>query len=735
VRTVMARKASASTADSASRTLVIGIDKTGRIVQSGQNAEGVVGIAPDQLLDLHLNDLVEEDAEQVEALLEAVRGGQERTVVWKIETRDDFRAGDAVVTVQPMISAGEGLAALVHIRIALSSAERFQDPARVRRALFDDPLTRFGSNLDLDQCARALADVIVPHYCNVTTVVVMESLMASDEVRSDASGSAVLRRMALATDNEDPDWSATFPTGEVLVYPPGTPYRECLDTAKPVLLRQVTAEQAAEIARSWRRGPVEELLTDVSMVLLPLISKGTLLGVMVCTRTPGYRRFDAYDVEIGMDFAARAAIVIDNARRFSRERATALTLQRSLLPNRLTHPSSVEVRHRYLPGSKLVEVGGDWYESIALPGGRVALIVGDVAGHGVKAAVTMGRLRTALHTLANLDYPPADALHVLHELMIELGEQEPHFATCVYGVYDATTGILEIASAGHLPPLLLRADGTTEYLELPDAPPLGVAGGNPIESREFAVEDGSIFVIYTDGLVESRGRDIDDGLARLKDLFDASALERPMEELAKASLAGVYDDPNRDDIALLIARLRCLPADRRVSWTLPKDPAAVRRARGLVRTQLEEWGLDDLSYTTELIASELITNAVRYGPDSVELRLLWERTLFIEVTDRSAALPRLRRASDDDEGGRGLLVISELSKRWGTRRTALGKVVWCELEIPGTERKNSLLTATWPGEEHHTEEHHSAEDHTAERNTQEFPVIRLPSELTPADGG
>ncbi|WP_246052543.1 ATP-binding SpoIIE family protein phosphatase [Actinocorallia herbida] len=714
MRTAMARKANASTADSASRTLVLGIDDRGVIVQAGHNAEKVIGLEADALIGTRLYDLLDEGGDQIPAILEAVAEGQERTSVWRLHG-----PGDAVVTVQPMVG-GTDLFAMVHLRVALSTTERFQDPARVRRALFDDQLTRFGSNLDLDLCTRALADVIVPHYCNVASIVLLESLVAADESHGEANGSAVLRRLALATDNHEPDWSATFPTGEVLVYPPGTPYRECLDRAAPVHLKHMTAEQAGRIADAWRRDPVRELLDDVSMVILPLIGKtGKLLGLMACTRTPGFRRFDAYDVEIGMEFASRAAIVIDNARRFSRERATALTLQRSLLPLRLSHPSSVEVKHRYLPGSKLVEVGGDWYESISLPGGRVALIVGDVAGHGVKAAVTMGRLRTALHTLANLDYPPADALHIVHELMTELGEQEPHFATCVFGVYDATTGTLEIASAGHLPPLLLRADGTPEYLELPDAPPLGVVGGNPIESREFAVEDGSMFVIYTDGLVESRGRDIDDGLDRLKGIFDPSALDRPMEDLAKACLAGVYDNVDRDDIALLIARLRRLPEDTRVSWTLPNELAAVRRARGLVRTQLDEWGLADLSYTAELLASELVTNALRYSPGPLEVRLLRERTLVIEVMDRSAALPRLRRAADDDEGGRGLLVVSEYARRWGTRRTALGKVVWCDLRLPGIDPDDTAFSEEWPGKKHHTDS---------------FPLPRLPLDGLPDRG-
>jgi serine phosphatase RsbU (regulator of sigma subunit)/anti-sigma regulatory factor (Ser/Thr protein kinase) len=699
----MVRKGNAPTTDTASRTLVVGINISGHIVQCGPNVQSVLGRDPEDVLGLHLGEIVDDAKEQLDALLEAVGSGQERSLVLPVKRADDA-VTDAIVTAQPMVVAGPGLAAaLIFIRVALKSSERFQDPALMRRALLDDPLTRFGTTLDLDQTSKALIDVIVPHFCTTATLVVLESLVAADEVYGNATdGAAVLRRLALATDDGNPMWSSTFPIGEVLVYPKDTPYRKCLDTAKPVHLPVVDDEVARKTARKWRRKPVAELLSGASMVLLPVISKDTLLGMMICIRIPGVRRFDAYDVEIGMEFATRAAIVLDNARRFSLERATALTLQRSLLPTSLSAPSTVEVRHRYLPGSKLVEVGGDWYESIALPGARVALIVGDVAGHGVKAAVTMGRLRTALHTLANLELPPAEALHVMHELMVELGEQEPHFATCVYAVYDATTGIIEIASAGHLPPLLAKPDGTNELLQIPPAPPLGVEGGASIESREFIVEDGSLFVIYTDGLVESRGRDIDDGLARLRGIFDAEAHTRPMEDLAKATLDGVYGDEHRDDIAVLIARLRRLPEDQRVSWSLPADPAAVRRARGLVRSQLSTWGLEDLSHSTELLASELITNAVRHAPPGpIELRLLKERTLICEVLDGSAALPRLRHATDDEETGRGMLVISQFAQRWGTRRTATGKVVWCEQHIPGVDPSPAQPAGTWPGELHH----------------------------------
>ncbi|MEU5881599.1 SpoIIE family protein phosphatase [Spirillospora sp. NPDC047279] len=704
MRSVIAPQSDAATADTASRTLVLGIDGAQSIVQCGPNAQAVLGRPPADLIGRAAADLVDDDSKaELEALLEAITGGQERRAVLGVR-RDDGGSADAVVTAQPLVgNTAEGSpAGLLFVRVALPPSERYQDPALMRRALMDDPLARFGASLDLDQTAKGLVDVIVPHFCTTASVLILESLVAADEVHSE-SGSAVLRRIAVTSDDGNPAWTATFPVGEVLIYPEGTPYREVLDTARPVHLPHVDVRLAGDIADRWRRLPVGELLTGVSMVLLPLIARDTLLGFIACTRVPGFRKFDAYDVEIGMEFASRAAIVIDNARLFSRERATALTLQRSLLPNRLSAPSSVEVRHRYLPGSKLVEVGGDWYESIALPGARVALIVGDVAGHGVRAAVTMGRLRTALHTLANLELPPADALHVMHELMIELGEQEPHFATCVYAVYDATTGTIEIASAGHLPPLLVAPTGSNEFLEVPPAPPLGVSGGATIESREFKVEDGSLFVIYTDGLVENRGTDIDDGLARLRSTFGPGSVDRPMEDLAKATIEGVYADHHRDDIAVLIARLHRLPQDRCATWTLPADPAAVRRARGLVRSKLDEWELGDLSYTTELLASELITNALRYAPGPIELRLLMERTVVCEVLDRSAALPRLRHAADDEENGRGLLVVSQLAHRWGTRRTAAGKVVWCEQTIPGVDPDPSEPVPTWPGEHHHRE--------------------------------
>jgi hypothetical protein len=702
-----------SSATSSVRTLILGIDYDGRIVQHDRIAPQILARKPDELLGAQLSDLAvgtqanasgnrSADAAAagpgqfnaaaggpgqfnaaVSGLLEAIRSDREGSAMLTIDTRDGPEA-EAVVTVHPMRATGTNLAALALLRIPVPKQERFVDPAVMRKHMLDDTFTRIGDTLDIDHVARKLMDALVPSFCNTGELLLLESLVGNEEMPAHGpDGSHQLRRITLTHDREDPAWEAAFPTGEILRYPPESPYYRCMETRQPVLEATITDGQAGKIARAWQRRPVAKLLSGASMILLPLFGHGgAMLGFFACIRQEGFRRFDAYDIQLGKDFTFKAQVFIDNARRYNREHATALTLQRSMLPTGLSAPSSVEVKHRYLPGSKLVEVGGDWYESIALPGARVALVVGDVAGHGVRAAVTMGRLRTAIHTLAMLELPPAEALLQLDELMQTMGEREPHFATCAYAVFDAVSGECEVAVAGHLPPLLVHPDGTNELLDVPPCPPLGIGDGE-VESRHFTVEDGSLFVLYTDGLVENKGRDISDGLARLQNIFGPGSPEKPLEDLCKATLDGVYSDQERDDIAVLIARLRRLPPENYAAWTLPAKLTSVRFARSAIREPMERWGLADLLPTTELLVSELVTNAMRYSRGDVTLRLVNERALVCEVLDSSGALPRLRQANGEDENGRGLQVVRQLAKRWGARRTGTGKVVWCEQPLPG----------------------------------------------------
>ena len=366
---------------------------------------------------------------------------------------------------------------------------------------------------------------------------------------------------------------------------------------------------------------------------------------------------------------------------------TAVVLQQSLLPQGLPAQNALDVGHRYLPAQ--AGVGGDWFDVIPLPGARVALVVGDVVGHGMHAAATMGRLRTAVHNFSMLDLPPDDLLAHLDDLVTRIDTDDKASdagvtvtgATCLYAVYDPVSRRCELARAGHVPPVLVRPDGTAEFLDVPAGPPLGV-GGLPFESVEREVPEGSRLVLYTDGLVGDRLRDIDAGLRLL--LGALTGAGRSPEQTCDVVLAALPPTDRRDDIALLVARTRGLPDDRIACWEVPSDPAAVAAVRTEATRRLTEWGLDDLVFTTELILSELVTNSIRYATGPIEVRLLLDRGLICEVADASGTSPHLRYAASTDEGGRGLFLVAQLGERWGVRYTASGKIIWVEQRPTGT---------------------------------------------------
>jgi ABC-type multidrug transport system ATPase subunit/anti-sigma regulatory factor (Ser/Thr protein kinase) len=361
-----------------------------------------------------------------------------------------------------------------------------------------------------------------------------------------------------------------------------------------------------------------------------------------------------------------------------------VALQRSLLPHGLPEQDALDVGYRYLPAQ--AGVGGDWFDVIPLAGARVALVVGDIVGHGMHAAATMGRLRTAVHNFSMLDLPPDDLLAHLDDLVARIDKDEAPGggatiagATCLYAVYDPVSRRCELARAGHLPPALVLPDGTAELLDVPAGPPLGV-GGLPFESVERQLPEGSRLVLYTDGLVEDRQRDIDVGLDIL--LNALAGADRSPEKTCDAVLEALLPDSPKDDIALLIARTRALPDDHIACWDVPSDPAAVAAVRTEATRRLTEWGLDELVFTTELILSELTTNSIRHATGPIQVRLLRDRTLICEVSDTSSTSPHLRYAATTDEGGRGLFLVAQLGESWGTRYTVDGKIIWVEQRLP-----------------------------------------------------
>jgi hypothetical protein len=338
--------------------------------------------------------------------------------------------------------------------------------------------------------------------------------------------------------------------------------------------------------------------------------------------------------------------------------------------------------HRYLPGSHETEVGGDWFDVLPLSCGRVAFVIGDVMGRGLRAAAAMGQLRTAVRTLAVLDLMPDELLAQLDHLA--MGIAQVQLATCVYAVFDPVTRELCFATAGHPPPLLRDPDGTARFLPSPSGAPLGV-GGVPFEAAPESVQDGSRLLLYTDGLIESRGADLDDGLAALAAAFVGGPTG--LDPLCDHIL-GVLGraDGHDDDVAMLVAELRGLEPWRIVSWTLHDVETEIPASRVRVREALLDWDLPRMVETAELLVTELATNALLYGKSPIELQvLLLDDVVTFAVADADPPLPRFRRSSYDDEGGRGLQLVATIASRWGARATSTGKVVWCELPRTGAD--------------------------------------------------
>jgi serine phosphatase RsbU (regulator of sigma subunit) len=568
---------------------------------------------------------------------------------------------------------------------ALAAIGQFQEHAAsvamMRRVqLLTEANTMIGTTLDMAQTARELLAVAVPRFADTASVALLETVVDEFElplVRPD--NEVRVRRVAARA--QDPALEALLPVDETVVHGQNSVFGQVLRSGRPRTLAALDQAATQKLWPNAERSPAA-LLLGHCMLVVPLVARGAVLGIAMFTRGPDRRPFSGGEAVLGEEFAARAALCVDNARLYSHERHTALMLQRALLPADSGDHTGVDIAHRYLPASDLTGVGGDWYDVIGLRGGRVAMVVGDVMGHGVRAAAVMGQLRTATRTLvASLDLQPAEVLHHLDELTEHLGDGEILFATCLVAVFDPTTRICRFARAGHIPPLMVPPQGAPQLIELPAGVPLGV-GGHTFESLDIELEDDSLLVLCTDGLVESRapGRDIDDGLTDLaREIKDPSL---PLEAIADTVIAGLRGDRTMDDAALVIARVRGVPSTATAQWIVEPELPAVARSRRAVRSTLSDWGLASLEETAELLASELVTNALLYSNGPISVRLMRDRTLLCEVYDASDEVPRLRTAGHDDDGGRGLHLVKELSHRWGTRRTNGGKSVWFELALP-----------------------------------------------------
>jgi anti-sigma regulatory factor (Ser/Thr protein kinase) len=487
------------------------------------------------------------------------------------------------------------------------------------------------------------------------------------------------------------------PPGEIAVdgthdFGPASPHVVALAEGRPVL------EPAVDPAGLWLAAD-PELAGAVrrcgihSLMVVPLQVRGVILGTATFGRRKDTDPFTSADLSLADELGAVAAVHVDNARRYHRERLAALTLQHNLLPHGLPSQSALDVASRYLPADTETGVGGDWFDQIPLSGARVALVVGDVVGHGVYAAATMGRLRAAVQTLAGLDLPPDEVLGHLDDLVGRIAGEERHptdaafgagviGATCLYAVYDPVDRRLTAARAGHPPPLTVAPGAAAKVVPIPAGPPLGL-GGFPFESVDIELPEGTLIALYTDGFFAAGRSDADDVIHQLGTVIAGAGgdLERTCDAVVETLLPG----RPVDDAAFLLARTHALGSDQVASWDMPADFENVARSRRLAGEQLTAWGLEEIAFTAELVVSELVTNAIRHGSGPIRVRLIRDRTLICEVSDLSHTSPHLRRAATTDEGGRGLFIVARLTHDWGARYTSTGKTVWSEMPLTAVE--------------------------------------------------
>ncbi|ANZ20429.1 magnesium or manganese-dependent protein phosphatase [Streptomyces noursei ATCC 11455] len=576
-------------------------------------------------------------------------------------------------------AAGMGTVTTIRDSTELRLLSGRAEVAHERLRLLYEAGVSVGTTLDVARTAEELAEVAVPRLADFVTVDLAAPVLRGDEPAG--SGLQQMRRTAVHGILDDLPF---LPPGTLITFVPGTPQARGMAGGRSEVVSDLSTTHSWQLQDPERARRV--LACGIhSLITTPLTARGNILGVANFWRSQKPEPFDDDDRSLAEELVARAALSIDNARRYTREHALAVTLQRSLLPRTLPEQSAMEVAHRYLPAQS--GVSGDWFDVIPLSGSRVALVVGDVVGHGLHAAATMGRLRTAVHTFSTLDLTPDELLGHLNDLVDQIDQEEADTAsgtgitgaTCLYAIYDPVSRRCDMARAGHPPPALVHPDGTVEFPELPACPPLGL-GGVPFETTVLHLPEGTQIVLYTDGLVEERTRDFDVGMELLRGALSHPG--RSPEENCRAVLDRLLPDRPRDDVALLIARTRVLGPDRVAAWDVPFDPAAVAGMRSSISDKLTEWGLDELAFATELVVSELVTNAIRYGSPPVKARVLRDRSLVCEVADGSNTSPHLRYAATTDEGGRGLFLVAQLTDRWGTRYTPQGKVIWAEQQLP-----------------------------------------------------
>ncbi|MFF4546853.1 SpoIIE family protein phosphatase [Streptomyces sp. NPDC001435] len=651
-----------------------------RLVRASAGMERALSLTEDTMRGLRLPDIVPHPAshEAETSMRRILDGGESQDLPLCLDPVDPQRTWQGGLA--PLVdSAGQ-------VR-AVSLTAHSHPPEQLiqqRMRLLSDAGRRIGTSPDTHRTAQELADVAVPRLADTCTVDLLDTPRRGQPPPSWSAVGLTLSRVAVQAVTEQ--YPAPRPMDRPRRCAAGSPLARCLAEG-----RAAVHSGGEDAVIHWaQEDPQAAWIRDSrthSLMVVPIRAGDSSFGVALFGRHQRPDPFDADDLWLAEQLAAKAATSIHSASRPERQHTSTMALQRSLLPQSLPEQGAMDIATRYLPSVSQAGVGGDWFDVIPLSGTRVALVVGDVVGHGIRASATMGRVRTAVRTLADVDLPPDELLSHIDDLVIHLSAEEGGTdnasetaggvgTTCLYAVYDPVSRHCTLARAGHPPPAVVTPGGAVRFLDVPAGPPLGL-GGLPFEAIETELPEGSLIAFYTNGLLEPRDHDIDDSLDTM-----FAALAHPAQSLDAVCdrvLTSMLTHRPDDDIALLIARTKALDADRVATWDLPFDPATVADARQLATDQLSAWHLDEAAFITELVVSELVTNAIRYGRPPIRLRLIHDNhTLTCEVFDSSNTAPHMRRARTFDEGGRGLLLVGQLSQRWGARPTSAGKTVWAE---------------------------------------------------------
>ncbi|MGW1228484.1 SpoIIE family protein phosphatase [Streptomyces sp. NPDC001478] len=633
-------------------------------------------VAPEDIVGRRFTDAyVLDEPEEAERLLRGVLETGTPVINEVVRGRVTGTAGPShsvTVTVHRLDDAAGRplglLAAVVDVEERERSRARVDTLASVRRNV--------GHSLDMEAISQGFVRALVPQFADFAVIEVVDDVLrGSHAPLGPVGGDVPLRRAAqLGVDGDTT-------VGELRRLPEGTPAALAAADLRPRLL-------ALHPGLPWLASdPVTAHMVEAtgahSLIVAPLKLHGAFLGLVGLYRCTGSEPFDERDLTLALTAAAHVALSIETSRRYAHDHVIASTVQRRLLPQSDGARVAVETAQVLLPGRN----SGCWFDTIGLSGARTALVIGNVAGHGLQTAIAMGQLRTAVHALAGLDLEPDEVLARLNDTADRLAEErralppgdalhrQPLTATCLFAVYDPLNRSCTMARAGHPAPVVVDPDGRPVPLDVPEGPRLFSEDSAPFATATVELEEGSVLAFLTGSLLT-------DGDAVTK-VQDALAYpDRPLQALCDAIVYNLPPGTHPDGAALLLARTGVVPPDRVATWELPHDRTTPAVARTLVRDRLEGWGLEEATVeATELIVSELVTNAVRYGTPPLTLRLLLDRTLTCEVHDTSPVAPHLRHARTVDEGGRGLFIVSQLAAHWGTRYSSGGKALWTEQEI------------------------------------------------------